>query len=61
MTIQPLLYLFLIASGGCAIQEVWRDVQSAVHAVMNNVTLADLIAKQKTRRASSAARQHYSI
>lgn len=49
------------ASGACAIQEAWRDVQGAVHSVLNNVTLADLIAKQKTKRPQSVARQHYSI
>lgn len=49
------------ASGACAIQEVWRDVQGAVHGVLNNVTLADLVAKQTTKRARLRTRQQYSI
>jgi Rrf2 family transcriptional regulator, cysteine metabolism repressor len=35
-----------LASGTCAVQEVWSDMKQAVEAVLKQKTLADMIARQ---------------
>lgn len=35
------------ASGSCAVQEVWREVKSAMEVVLRNLTLAELIERQQ--------------
>ena len=37
------------ASGSCAVQEVWRQVQNVVEAVLKKITLAQLIERQQNR------------
>ena len=38
-----------LASGSCAVQEVWAEMKSAVDAVLKNLTLAELIERQQRR------------
>ena len=35
-------------SSGCAQREVWRDVEEAVHALLDHTTVADLLRRQET-------------
>ena len=35
------------ASGSCAVQEVWRELQLAVETVLRNLTLAELLRRQE--------------
>jgi len=36
----------------CVTLDVWRQIDEAVSAVVDNITLADLVAKQKAKRPS---------
>ena len=36
-----------LASGHCAVQEVWREMRDAVEAVLKKLTLADLLERQQ--------------
>lgn len=38
-----------LASGSCAVQEVWSEMKLAVETVLKNKTLAQMIAQQKRR------------
>jgi Rrf2 family protein len=38
-----------LASGNCAVQEVWREMQEAVEAVLKRLTLAELVERQQRR------------
>ncbi len=35
------------ASGSCAVQEVWQELQSAIEGVLKNLTLAELLRRQE--------------
>ena len=37
------------ASGSCAVQEVWREVKTAMETVLRKLTLGDLIERQEAR------------
>jgi DNA-binding IscR family transcriptional regulator len=37
------------ASGSCAVQEVWREVKTAMETVLRQLTLAELIERQQAR------------
>jgi Rrf2 family protein len=37
------------ASGSCAVQEVWREVKTAMETVLRRLTLAELIERQEAR------------
>jgi Rrf2 family cysteine metabolism transcriptional repressor len=37
------------ASGSCAVQEVWREVKTAMETVLRQLTLAELIDRQEKR------------
>jgi Rrf2 family protein len=37
------------ASGSCAVQEVWREVKTAMETVLRQLTLAELIERQEAR------------
>jgi DNA-binding IscR family transcriptional regulator len=36
----------------CVTLDVWRQIDEAISAVVDNITLADLVAKQKAKRPS---------
>ncbi len=38
-----------LASGSCAVQEVWSEMKGAVETVLKNKTLAEMIERQKGR------------
>ncbi len=35
------------ASGSCAVQEVWQELQAAIEGVLKNLTLAELLRRQE--------------
>ena len=35
------------ASGSCAVQEVWQELQTAIETVLKNLTLAELLRRQE--------------
>lgn len=37
------------ASGSCAVQEVWRELQEAIEGVLKNLTLAEMLRRQEER------------
>ena len=37
------------ASGSCAVQEVWRELQDAIEGVLKKLTLAELVRRQEER------------
>jgi Rrf2 family transcriptional regulator, cysteine metabolism repressor len=38
-----------LASGSCAVQEVWREMRDAIESVLKRLTLAELIERQERR------------
>ena len=38
-----------MASGSCAVQEVWREMRDAIEEVLKRLTLAELIERQESR------------
>jgi len=38
-----------LASGSCAVQEVWQEMKSAVEAVLKRLTLGELVERQRQR------------
>jgi Rrf2 family protein len=38
-----------LASGSCAVQEVWQEMKTAVEAVLKNLTLGELVERQRQR------------
>jgi Rrf2 family protein len=37
------------ASGSCAVQEVWRELQDAIEGVLKSLTLAEMLRRQEER------------
>ena len=44
-------------AGICVTQEVWREIQKAVSAVVDHITLADLVERQHRKAAALSAAQ----
>jgi DNA-binding IscR family transcriptional regulator len=45
---------YCIRSANCAVRDLWSDVKDAVDAVMESVTLADMVERQKVKEVPKA-------
>lgn len=42
-------------AGQCAAYDIWLDIQTAIHKILDSTTLADMTARRKKKKARSTA------